>query len=41
MQKSLQIVETERTADRDCLRSIPRPKLTVRVAADGSEDCGN
>ena len=39
MQKRFQIVKTERTADRDCLRGIPRPKLTVWVAADGSEDC--
>ena len=39
MQKRFQVVETEGTTNRDRLRCIPCPKLTVWVAANGSEDC--
>ena len=39
MQKRFQVVKTEGTTNRDGLCCIPRPKLTVWVVANGSEDC--
>jgi hypothetical protein len=39
MQKCFQVVEAEGTSNRDGLCRIPCPKLTVWVAANGSEDC--
>jgi hypothetical protein len=39
MQKRFQVVETEGTTNRDSLRCVSCPKLTVRVAANGSKDC--
>jgi hypothetical protein len=39
MQKRFQVVEPERTTNRDRLRRIPCPELTIWVAANGSEDC--
>ena len=39
MQKCFQVVETEGAADRDGLRSVSCPKLTVWVTANGSKDC--
>jgi len=38
MQKRFQVVETEGTTNRDGLRCIPCPKLTIWVAANGSKD---
>jgi hypothetical protein len=38
MQKSFQVVETEGTTNRDGLRCITCPKLTIWVATNGSED---
>ena len=39
MQKRLQVIETEGTADGDCLCCITSPKLAIRVAANGPKDC--
>ena len=39
MQKRFQVVETEGTTNRNGLCCITRPKLTVWVVANGSEDC--
>jgi hypothetical protein len=39
MQKRFQVVETEGTTNRDGLRCVSCPKLTVWVAANGSKDC--
>jgi hypothetical protein len=39
MQKRFQVVESEGTTNRDGLRCVSCPKLTVWVAANGSKDC--
>jgi hypothetical protein len=39
MQKRFQVVETEGTTNRDGLRCVSCPKLTVWVTANGSKDC--
>jgi len=39
MQKRFQVVEAERTTNRDGLRCVSCPKLTIWVAANGSKDC--
>jgi hypothetical protein len=39
VQKRLQVTEAEGTANRDRLCCISSPKLTIRVATNGSQDC--
>ena len=39
MQKRFQVVKAEGTTNRDGLRCVACPKLTVWVAANGSKDC--
>lgn len=40
MQKRLQVIETEGTANGDRLCRISSPKLTIRIATNGSKDYG-
>ena len=40
MQKRLQVIETEGTANGDRLCCISSPKLTIRIATNGSKDYG-
>ena len=39
MQKRFQVIEVEGTTNRDGLRCVSCPKLTVWVAANSSKDC--
>jgi hypothetical protein len=39
IQKCFQVIEAEGTTNRDGLRCVSCPKLTVWVAANGSKDC--
>jgi hypothetical protein len=39
MQKRFQVVKAEGTTNRDGLRSVSCPKLTIWVAANSSKDC--